>query len=51
MYIGHSRQYNHGVINYLIKYVCEVLYVQCDVTHLQGKDLCDRQVILRKQSL
>lgn len=51
MYIGHSLKYNHGVINDLTKYACEVLYVQCDETHLQSKGLCDRQVILRKQSL
>lgn len=46
LYVGHSVKYNHGMINYLT-----VPYVQYDVTHSQGKGLCDRQTILRKQPL
>lgn len=45
--MGHSLKCSLGMVNYLTEYVCEALYVQCDVIHVQGKGLCDRQTILR----
>lgn len=42
VYLGHTVTYDGCMIYYLTGYNCKVLYVQYDVTHLEGKSLCDR---------